>query len=181
MSVNTSLFLLLNAVQPPGTLVLYLVRTVAEIPLWFLPLVLGLMWGKKANRPVLLTAILSAGLAVLISVIIGHIWPTPRPFVAGIGHTWVPHAASASFPSDHAVLMWSVAFTLLLTAGYRKPGVLLLLAGFAVAWARIFLGVHFPVDMLGSFVVALLSAWCMTHQPFIQRLIRGSKSDEYSA
>ena len=28
-----------------------------------------------------------------------------------------------------------------------------------VAWARIYLGVHFPLDMLGAALVALLSAW----------------------
>lgn len=34
------------------------------------------------------------------------------------------------------------------------PGGLALLTGVAVAWARVFLGVHFPLDMLGAVVVA---------------------------
>ncbi len=28
-----------------------------------------------------------------------------------------------------------------------------------MAWAHIYLGVHFPFDMLGAFAVAALSAW----------------------
>ena len=31
--------------------------------------------------------------------------------------------------------------------------------GIPIAWARIYLGVHFPFDMLGAVAVAALSAW----------------------
>lgn len=170
MSLNTSLFLLINASHIPGTPALYIARSIAEIPLWFIPLVLGLLWGKKENRITVLTTLLSAGLALLISVTLGHLWPMPRPFVVGIGHTLVPHAASASFPSDHAVLTWAVGFAFLLAPGYRKVGILLSVAGVAVAWARVYLGVHFPVDMLGAAAVAILSAWVITHLRIIERL-----------
>jgi undecaprenyl-diphosphatase len=30
--------------------------------------------------------------------------------------------------------------------------------GLATAWARIYLGVHFPLDMAGAFVIALIGA-----------------------
>lgn len=33
------------------------------------------------------------------------------------------------------------------------------LLGAPIAWARIYLGVHFPLDMLGAAVVAAFSAW----------------------
>ncbi|MDN4571705.1 undecaprenyl-diphosphatase, partial [Pandoraea cepalis] len=36
--------------------------------------------------------------------------------------------------------------------------------GLLVAWARIFLGVHFPMDMVGAAVVAAVSAWLVTRQ-----------------
>lgn len=176
MSLNTDLFLLINASHIPGAQVLYIARAMAEIPLWFIPLVWGLLWGKKEHRPIVLSAVLSAGLALLISVTIGHIWPTPRPFVVGIGHTLVPHAANASFPSDHAVLTWAVGFTMLMAPCYRKVGILLTVAGFAVAWARVYIGVHFPVDMLGALVVAAVSSWIITRLQIIQRLTNARNS-----
>ena len=37
-------------------------------------------------------------------------------------------------------------------------GLALALSGLPVAWARIYLGVHFPLDMVGSVLVAVLSA-----------------------
>ena len=42
----------------------------------------------------------------------------------------------------------------LLFDGAAWLGVLTLLTGLCVAWARVFLGVHFPLDMVGAIGVA---------------------------
>jgi len=81
------------------------------------------------------------------------VWQHPRPFMIGLGHTLIPHAADSSFPSDHATVLFAVSLTLLLGRA-TVPGLAVLLAGFCVAWARIFLGVHFPLDMIGAAAVA---------------------------
>jgi undecaprenyl-diphosphatase len=77
----------------------------------------------------------------------------------GLGHTLIPHVADSSFPSDHLTLWWAVAFSFLLQRGHRSIGIGLALLGVPIAWARIYLGVHFPFDMFGAISVALLSAW----------------------
>ena len=41
----------------------------------------------------------------------------------------------------------------------RMTAVALTLLGLPMAWARIYLGVHFPLDMLGAALVAGFSAW----------------------
>ena len=41
----------------------------------------------------------------------------------------------------------------------RTTGSVMALTGIAMAWARIYVGVHFPLDMLGAFVVAMAGAW----------------------
>ena len=76
-----------------------------------------------------------------------------------LGQTFIPHIADSSFPSDHLTLWWAVAFSLLLQQQYRSTGIGLALLGVPIAWGRIYLGVHFPFDMLGAISVALLSAW----------------------
>ncbi len=48
------------------------------------------------------------------------------------------------------------ALGLLFQYGLRKTWPALVLAG-AVGWARVYVGVHYPFDMLGSVVVALVS------------------------
>ena len=37
----------------------------------------------------------------------------------------------------------------------RQVGKFLLILAWLVAWARIYVGVHFPIDMLGAFFLAL--------------------------
>jgi undecaprenyl-diphosphatase len=74
----------------------------------------------------------------------------------GLGHTFLPHAPDSSFPSDHVTVLSGMALTLLL-GGARWLEVLTLLAGTAVAWARVFVGVHFPLDMLGAAAVTCLA------------------------
>ena len=108
-------------------------------------------------------AIALAGL--LINQAIGLFWQTPRPFVLGIGHTLIPHTPDSSFPSDHLTVMWSVAFSFLMHQRPRFAGVLLALLGLPMAWARIYLGVHFPLDMAGAALVSGLSAYlCFREQ-----------------
>jgi undecaprenyl-diphosphatase len=95
-------------------------------------------------------------LALGVNVLIGFVWPEPRPFMMGVGHTWITHAADASFPSDHMTVFMSIGLTFLL-AGSLGIGLAVLGGAVAVAWARVFLGVHFPLDMLGSVGVAIAS------------------------
>ena len=71
----------------------------------------------------------------------------------------IAHAAETSFPSDHATILFAVAFSLLAFAAARVRASLALVAAVAVAWARVWLGIHWPLDMLGSAVVALGAVW----------------------
>lgn len=77
----------------------------------------------------------------------------------GLGHTLITHAADSSFPSDHLTLLWAVAFSFLMHLSPYLGGIALALLGLPVAWARIYLGVNFPLDMVGAALVAVLSAW----------------------
>jgi undecaprenyl-diphosphatase len=73
-----------------------------------------------------------------------------------LGHTFIEHAPDSSFPSDHVTVLASGALTLLL-ADERRYGLSMLLAGLAVVWARVFVGVHFPLDMAGAVAVACVA------------------------
>ncbi|HXE21660.1 MAG TPA: undecaprenyl-diphosphatase [Rhodoferax sp.] len=163
---NHSLFLLINAPSHPGTIVLMLARLSAKYLILLMPLTLLVGWlrGGERIRKLMLEAAISALLALLVAQIIGVVWPHPRPFMIGLGHQFLPHVADSSFPSDHLTLMWSVGFSLLLHAESRAAGALLAVLGLPVAWARIYLGVHFPLDMAGAALVAALCAWLCLRQ-----------------
>lgn len=160
-SLNHTFFLWLNAPEHPSALALTLATFLAEQLIWAVPLLIGIGWlrGGEPTRKTMLVASASGLLGLLINQIIGLAWLHPRPFMIGLGHTLIPHVADSSFPSDHLKLWWAVAFSLALQRGPRIAGVTLALLGVPIAWARIYLGVHFPFDMLGAIAVAAICAW----------------------
>lgn len=165
--LNEALFLLINASADPNALLVAMAKVFANQLIWLAPLALVLGWlrGSEPVRRLMLEATVSALAGLLINQAIGLLWQTPRPFVLGIGHTLIPHAPDSSFPSDHLTLMWSIAFSFLMHQRPRFAGVLLALLGLPMAWARIYLGVHFPMDMAGAALVSVLSAYlCFREQ-----------------
>ena len=159
--LNESLFLLINASAHPNTVLLAIARLLAEYAIWVIPLALITGWlrGNEDTRKLMLVATASGLAGLLINQVIGLAWQHPRPFMTGLGHTFIPHVADSSFPSDHLTLLWAVSFSFLMHPRWRTAGTMLALAGLPVAWARIYLGVHFPLDMAGAALVAGLSTW----------------------
>jgi len=138
-SLNHSLFLAINAgAHPPVPLLSFA---------WFSAEVLK-------TRRVLVYAGLAATVALLINQLIGLAWYHPRPFEIGLGHTLLTHKPESSFPSDHATVFISITLALLRWPGSRAWGATLIPVCLLVAWSRIWLGVHYPLDMLGSLIVS---------------------------
>lgn len=163
-ALNQQLFLWLNATPQTPAIAITVASLVAEWFIYLLPLMLGLMWlaGSRPTRITALKALLSALLALGLGQVIGYLWPHPRPFMIGLGHTWLNHAPETSFPSDHATLCFSIGCALLLARWY-KLGLATLLVGLLVGGARVYLGVHFPLDIGGALLLALPCAWLTSH------------------
>lgn len=170
--LNDTLFLSINAGAHPSQFLLLAALFMAS---WLVPLAIllfVLLWIRKPDhddRAALVTVTITMLLGLAINQIIGMVYFHPRPFMIGLGHQYLRHPPDNSFPSDHATFLWSLAFALLALGALRVWAVLLVAAGTAVAWARIYVGVHFPFDMGGSLLVAL-AAMCFTS--VIHRLVR---------
>ncbi|WOD14379.1 undecaprenyl-diphosphatase [Paraburkholderia kirstenboschensis] len=159
--LNQAFFLWVNAPAHPNALAVQFAIFFAERLIWGAPTLIGIGWlfGNEGIRKAMLVATAAGMLGLLLNQIIGLVWSHPRPFMIGLGHTLIAHVADSSFPSDHLTLWWSVAFSLAVQRGTGSLGVTLAMLGAPIAWARIYLGVHFPLDMLGAVAVAALSAW----------------------
>lgn len=158
--LNQSLFLLINAGAQPSSLLLNSAMLFAEWLIFLIPtgLLLGWFRGGEQIRKLMLEAVVCSIVGLSISMLLGALWQHPRPFMIGLGTNFLAHSPDSSFPSDHLTLQWSVAFSFLLHPQLRKTGVILSLLGLPMAWARIYLGVHFPLDMAGAAMVAAVSA-----------------------
>ena len=108
-------------------------------------------WARRAA----VTAILSAGLALLLAKLIGELVNRARPFVDHKVHLLMAHPADASFPSEHTTGAFAIAVAILLYN--RAWGVGALTVAILVGVGRVALGVHYPGDVLGG---ALLGTAC---------------------
>jgi undecaprenyl-diphosphatase len=131
----------------------------AEWLILLVPIGLTGLWmsGAGAQREAAVKAAAATGVALCINAVIGLLWYHARPFVAGVGHNFMHHGADSSFPSDHGTIMFTVALVLAASQvpAAKRFGHSLLPLAFVVAWARVFLGVHWPLDMLGAMGVAV--------------------------
>lgn len=149
---------------------------VAIVVTWF-----GYGWfrGRAIDRRGALTALLAAGGALLANQVVLLLWQRPRPFEAHPGSvtTLVARGADPSFPSDHAAAAVAIA-TVLFLAHRRLGGVALGLAAL-VCLSRIYVGAHYPGDVLGGAAVGVAFAGLLWG-PLAPLMIRAGSSVDWA-
>jgi undecaprenyl-diphosphatase len=132
---------------------------VADDGVWLLPLALVAAWfiggpSRGTRQQAVLAGCLAAVVAVGLGLILEHMLARPRPFVALGIEPLLPHAADSSFPSDHTL----VGVALVGALAWRVPrlGLWLLAWALLVGLARVTAALHYPSDILGSAVLALV-------------------------
>lgn len=105
------------------------------------------------------------------SQIINYFYYSLRPFlVLDDINLLFTHGDSDSFPSGHATFFFSLA----LMSYYYNPrwlANLLLVGAITVSIARVTAGVHWPVDILGAFILAAVGV--LVIRKFLKRLPQG--------
>lgn len=156
-SLNHSLFLLINAHPDTPAWAIQLGVLLAKHVIYVLPVLLTAMWlwGDAEHRNTALKSLVLTGIALTCNQLIGIGFHMQRPFELGLGHTFLMHAATAAFPSNHLTIFLCVGLCGLLGATPRI-GATVVILGVAVGWARVFVGVHFPLDMIGAALVTVV-------------------------
>ncbi|MFF9865484.1 phosphatase PAP2 family protein [Streptomyces sp. NPDC013953] len=112
--------------------------------------VAGLVWAP-----------LAAGIALLVNIPIRGFVERPRPFLEHQGlEVLVDGKTDFSFVSDHATMAMGIGVALFLA--HRWSGLAAIGLALAEGFCRVYMGVHYPTDVVGGFAlgtaVALLLA-----------------------
>lgn len=159
--LNRTLFLWINATPESPSWLLSLATFLAKDLIAIVPLLIVALWlwGPEHRVTSQRELVLKTGIALLyalaISWCIGALFPHPRPFALGLGYQFLQHAPDDSYPSDHGTAIFTFALAFL--CWHRRwSGAILIAVGVAIAWSRVYLGVHWPMDMLGGLLVGML-------------------------
>jgi len=157
---NLKLFALVNASSNSPHWQLALAVWVAQWLIWCLPLAVAAAWfrGGQEDCSNLLEMLLATLLALGLAQVITHAWPQPRPFMLHLGRQLLVHDADPGLPSDHVTVFWSIASAAIIGKRFRLWGLVLFPLGLLVGWSRVFVGVHFPFDVLAALPVAAAGA-----------------------
>jgi membrane-associated phospholipid phosphatase len=107
---------------------------------------------RGAGMPAAVWAPIGMLLAVAVNQVIVSAVHEPRPYTTLSGIlVLADHSADPSFPSDHATMAGAVAAGLLLVSW--RLGLLAVAAAAVMGFARIYIGAHYPLDVLAGFTV----------------------------
>ena len=132
----------------------------ASIPL--MVVITGILWffarpdGDRKWKLACGSAYAAAALGYVIAFVIHHVYDRARPYEAhAIRHPW-SSSTDASFPSDHTSLSFAIAFAVLMFD--TVAGVVFLVVAAIIGVGRLFIGAHYPGDVLAGVVVGLVAA-----------------------
>ncbi|MFA6251373.1 MAG: phosphatase PAP2 family protein [Candidatus Paceibacterota bacterium] len=94
--------------------------------------------------------------AWVIANILKIIIQAPRPYLVLENVVPLLQKTDFSFPSGHATFYMALAMALYFS--HKKVGYLFGLVAFLIGLTRIIIGVHFPIDILGGFILGILVA-----------------------
>lgn len=158
--MNYSLFQMINDMANQSVLLDAVMITISKsFPYLYVAIVAYLYFcGIKQRSRIFRAQTVAVGVFVVlcafVSMIVGALYYEERPFVTHEVNLIMAHAADASFPSDHAV--GAMAISLGVWWFRRLLGVALMLGSFLVGFSRVFVGNHYPGDVLGGFLLVFL-------------------------
>lgn len=118
----------------------------------FIFVLILMLFRNYSHKKVLLSAVFT----LFINSVIKLFYFKPRPFVKRRVGILIPSKADSSFPSKHTLLVFAVATSIFLQE--RILGAIMLGLSMLTGFSRIWVGHHYPSDIIGSAFIGSLTS-----------------------
>ncbi|OGY08860.1 MAG: hypothetical protein A3D24_03350 [Candidatus Blackburnbacteria bacterium RIFCSPHIGHO2_02_FULL_39_13] len=115
------------------------------------------MLKKNLKIKFLALSALSLSLSLSLAKLLNKIIVDPRPFVVNHIQPLIPHAPDNGFPSDHTLLVATIASIVFVFN--KKLGIVIMVLAVIVGYSRVLAQIHHPLDIAGSVLIAVVATW----------------------
>ena len=164
---DLAILLWLQSLQSPwltkaAMTVSHLGDTLIALSMMGVAVFLFLVWRRRDVAVMMLLSLVPIGAGNLLKLVVGR--SRPEYLLLDVAPT------SLSFPSGHALfaaifwglLVWLAEESIQSPLIRRSVQVALGLLILAVGWSRVYLGLHWPSDVIGGYMYGLLAVWLLT-------------------
>ena len=154
MDLNFLMFIRENLTTPFLDWLMTFVSALGDGGFIWLAIGLGLLFFKKTRKCGIFMLLSLALGYILGNLVLKNIFARTRPYLAHSVSIIIPPPSEFSFPSGHALASFSASFSVF--KFNKKWGALAICFALLIAFSRMYLFVHYPTDILGSFALSFL-------------------------
>ncbi|MGE7907163.1 undecaprenyl-diphosphatase [Peribacillus sp. NPDC094092] len=179
--MNSSLFRMVNNLGKQYTDLNPFFVFIAEYMIYFLVLAVLLFLFSRGNknRIMVICAFITLVISELLAKTAGQFHSNNQPFAELPNvNKLVEKAVNNSFPSDHTIIFFSFCITFWLFK--RGWGILWVLLAVLVGISRIWVGVHYPADVLVGAIISIVAAaivYKMVHKLSLTKKFLGNQGE----
>lgn len=165
-----------------------LITDFGSIIAWILIFMLMFTFGGQRTKKIAILGLSALFIADVTVYVLKYLVAEPRPFLTLTNvELLVPEEHSYSFPSGHAASSFASAYVIgskiKITYNKNNYGVMYLMMAFAVliGFSRIYIGVHYPYDVIVGALVGIISAMMVMklwNNIYIERISRINQKND---